>query len=82
MPRTLLPAERLAITAAQHAVRQIADNAPACLSGEQLVASLLSLLECMGDRNNLTSVGLAAAGIAAFIESERAQANDERSTAA
>jgi hypothetical protein len=76
--------ERLGILQAQQAVRHIVAECPQSLHGEQLVAALCSLLQCQADerRNEMASIGIAAAAIAALVENERAQRNGERSVVA
>lgn len=76
--------ERLGILQAQQAVRRIVAECPQSLRGEHLVAALCSLLQCSADerRNEMASIGIAAAAIAALVENERAQARGERSVVA
>jgi len=71
--------ERAAIQNAQRAVRRIANEVPDDLGGEELVVALCNLLHGM---NDLAGIGVAAAAIAALVESERATERGERSIVA
>ena len=82
--KPLTPIECLGIKAAQHSVRRIADEVPACLEGEELVGALVALLSAAHGAvwREHGNVSIAAAAIAALVENERAQARGERSVIA
>lgn len=88
MNAPLTKKEIAAVKRAQWAARRLVAETPAFLSGPQLVAALMVVLQGDADQCDrpgcagIAAGAIAAAAIAALVEAERAAGNNERTVVA